>query len=234
MVGANSTAALITEGVLRAAVSEERFVRVKNSSLFPENAFRPDRAVTDHDKHYFSGLPPGFWLEHGLSDADLKSFMAPKHEEVTKNKIKIYFFGYYKFWDPQENFYYCTKTTGFTANPERTEGTYSKYASLDDLCDGFHYYLSFIKFGIGRATSDTAHEIRDDKITREEGTALVKKYDGEFPKKYFHEFLEYCSITEKEFYEVIDSWRSDHLWAQVNGGWELKKPVWKPDLQFVS
>jgi carbamoyltransferase len=38
MVGANSTAALMTEGVLRSAVSEERFVRVKNSSLFPENA----------------------------------------------------------------------------------------------------------------------------------------------------------------------------------------------------
>ena len=191
-----------------------------------KNAFRPDRAVKDHDKHYFSGLPPEFWLEHGLSEADLKSFMAPKYEEITKNKTKIHFFGYYKLWDPQENFYYCTKNTGFTANPERTEGTYSKYASLDDRCDGFHYYLSFIKFGIGRATSDTAHEIRDGKITREEGIALVKKYDGEFPKKYFHEFLEYCSITEKEFNEVIDSWRSDHLWVNEEGEWKLRHAVW--------
>ena len=87
-----------------------------------ENAFRPDRTVENHDKHYFSGLPPEFWLEHGLSDADLKSFMAPKYKEITKNKTKIHFFGYYKLWDPQENFYYCTKNTGFTANPERTEG----------------------------------------------------------------------------------------------------------------
>ena len=53
-------------------------------------------------------------------------------------------------------------------NPYRTEGTYSKYASLDDKLDGFHYYLMFIKFGIGRATSDSAHEVRDKKISREE------------------------------------------------------------------
>ena len=33
---------------------------------------------------------------------------------------------------------------------ERNEGTFSKYASLDDQFDGFHFYLAFIKFGIGR------------------------------------------------------------------------------------
>ena len=74
---------------------------------------------------------------------------------------------------PQENFYYCKKNTGFQVNEDRTEGTYSKYASLDDKLDGFHYYLMFIKFGIGRATSDAAHEVRDGKITR--GSSLFSK-----------------------------------------------------------
>jgi hypothetical protein len=157
--------------------------------------------------------------------------MPPKYEEIMDNNTKIHFFGYYKFWDPQENFYYSIKNTGFTTNPERTEGTYSKYASLDDCWDGFHYYLGFIKFAIGRATSDTAHEIRDGKITREEGIALVKRYDGEFPKKYFHEFLEYCSIAENEFNEVVDSWRSDHLWEQKDGVWQLKQPIWNSEPQ---
>ena len=63
-----------------------------------------------------------------------------------------------------------------------TEGTYSKYASLDDKLDGFHYYLAYIKFGIGRATADAAHEVRDGHIDRDEAVALVKKFDGEFPK----------------------------------------------------
>ena len=187
-----------------------------------KNAFRPDREIADHDKHYFSGLPPEFWVEHGVSLADLKPFAAPPFEQIVRNETKIHFLGYYKAWDPQENFYYCTEHTGFTPNTERSEGTYSKYASLDDRIDGYHYYLSYIKFGIGRTTSDAAHEIRDGKITREEGIALVKRYDAEFPRRYFEDFLEYCSITEEAFTAVIDSWRSDHLWEKRDGCWQLK------------
>lgn len=191
-----------------------------------KNAFRPTRDIQDHDKHYFSGLPPEFWAQHGVSLADLHPFMAPSYEDTTKNKTEIHFLGYYKFWDPQENYYYCREHTGFTPNTERSEGTYSKYASLDDQIDGFHYYLSYIKFGIGRTTSDAAHEIRDGKITREEGVALVKRYDHEFPRKYYKEFLEYCSITDAEVSEVIDSWRSDHIWRQQDGEWKLRHAVW--------
>jgi N-acetyl sugar amidotransferase len=192
-----------------------------------KNAFRPTREITDHDKHYFSGLPPEFWTEHGISAADLKPFMAPPFEALKSNGTEIHFFGYYKFWDPQENFYYCREHTGFQPNSEHSEGTYSKYASLDDRIDGFHYYLAYIKFGIGRTTSDAAHEIRDNKITREEGVALVRRYDGEFPQKYYHEFLDYCGITDDEFHAVIDAWRSDHLWRKVGNGWELKRPIWQ-------
>lgn len=191
-----------------------------------KNAFRPDRDIQDHDKHYFSGLPPEFWVEHGVSREDLLPFAAPRYEDIVNNKTQIHFFGYYKFWDPQENYYYCKEHTGFSPNTERSEGTYSKYASLDDQIDGFHYYLSYIKFGIGRTTSDSAHEIRDNKITREEGVALVKRYDHEFPRKYYKEFLEFCSITEEQLHVVIDSWRSEHIWEKSNGQWRLRHAVW--------
>ncbi len=192
-----------------------------------KNAHKPNRDIADHDKHYFSGLAPEFWESHGLSKADLMPFMAPKFEDIQKNKTAIHFLGYYKFWDPQENFYYCQQNTGFMPNTERSEGTYSKYASLDDKIDGYHYYLGFIKFGIGRSTSDSAHEVRDSKITREEAIQLVKKYDGEFPKKHLKDFLEYCQITEEQFTAVIDSWRSPHIWKQVEGQWKLTKPIWE-------
>jgi N-acetyl sugar amidotransferase len=192
-----------------------------------KNANRPDRDIADHDSHYFSGLPPEFWVEKGINLSDLYPFRAPRHEEIIKNNTEIHFLSYYKFWDPQENYYYCHENTGFIANTERSEGTYSKYASLDDEIDGFHYYLSYIKFGIGRATSDAAHEIRDGKITREEGVALVKRFDHERPKKYFQEFLEYCSTTEDEVEAVIDSWRSDHLWYRDGDEWKLRHTVWQ-------
>ncbi len=191
-----------------------------------KNAMKPTRDISDHDLHYFSGLPPEFWINQGIELRDLFPFRAPVFQKILNNNTEIHFMSYYKSWDPQENYYYCHENTGFTANSERTEGTYSKYASLDDQIDGFHYYLGFIKFGIGRATSDSAHEIRDMKITREEGIALVKKFDGEKPKKYLSEFLEYCEISETELNDIIDSWRSDHIWENVNGEWQLRNPIW--------
>lgn len=192
-----------------------------------KNAYIPTRTIKDYNKHYFSGVSPEFWEKYNIFQKDLYPFKGPDENKVIKNKIEMHFLGYYKFWDPQENFYYAKKNCNFSVNDERTEGTYSKYASLDDKLDGFHYYLAFIKFGIGRATSDSAHEVRDEKITRDEGIALVKKYDSEFPKKYYELFLEYCDINEEEFIEIIDSWRSDHIWVKKNNQWVLRKPIWE-------
>ena len=177
-----------------------------------KNAHRPTREIADHDAHYFSGKGPEFWEAHGVTAAEIKPFGAPIHREVVYNQTEIHFFGYYKKWDQQENFYFCAENTGFTPNPERTEGTYSKYASLDDKLDGLHYHLAYIKFGIGRATSDTAHEIRDGKITREEGVALVHKFDHEFPEKHFAEACDYMGLSQQEAMEIIERWRNPEAW----------------------
>ena len=85
----------------------------------------------------------------------------------------------------------------------------------------------FIKFGQGRATSDAAHEIRDGHLTRDEGVSLVRKFDGEFPKLYFQDFLNYINISQEKFYEIIDKNRSPHLWKKNNltNKWELLHQV---------
>ena len=191
------------------------------------NAFKPTRNYkTDHVKHYFSSLPPEDLVGYGISKNDLLPYMAPSESVMDKLGLELHFYGYYKLWTPQENYYYCVENTGFSPNPIRSEGTYSKYASLDDQLDGFHYYLAYIKFGMGRCTSDTAHEIRDGHLTRDEGVALVKRYDGEFPEKYFNTFLDYCQITEEYFWNVVDSWRSPHLWSKnYENEWVLRHTV---------
>ena len=96
------------------------------------------------------------------------------------------------------------------------------------MFDGFHYYLAYIKFGIGRTTSDSSHEIRDGKINREEGISLVKRYDSEFPKRYFDDFLEYIDIDENDFWKTIDALRSPHLWF-----YDDEKKIWKLRKEIV-
>ena len=75
--------------------------------------------------------------------------------------------------------------------------------------------------------SDAAQEIRNGKITREEGEALVRRYDQEFPQKYFKNFLEYIGISEEQFFETVDNFRSPHLWERTSDGWRLKHTVWQ-------
>lgn len=179
---------------------------------------RAKRDTTDHDSQYFSGKTPEFWEAYGVKAQELEIFQGPISSGFAP---EIHFFGYYKRWDPQENFYYCSENVGFTPNPERTEGTYSKYASLDDRLDGLHYYLGYIKFGIGRCTSDAAHEIRDGKITREEGVALVHKFDAEFPQRHFKEACDYMGLTQTEAQQIIAKWRSPEVWD----GYQLRARV---------
>ncbi|NVK33488.1 MAG: N-acetyl sugar amidotransferase [Rhodobacteraceae bacterium] len=163
--------------------------------------------------------------EHGFVQADFAPYVPPKKEVLDQAKVEVHYLGYYLKWDPQECYYYAVENTGFQANPERTEGTYSKYSSIDDRVDPFHYFTTLIKFGLGRASYDAAQEIRNGKITREEGVNLVQKFDQEFPAKYFEEFLEYIDISEAEFFETIDKFRSPHLWHQKDGVWALRHTV---------
>jgi len=174
-----------------------------------------------------------------LEDQDLLPYLPANPNEIEEKKIEVHYLGYYLKWHPQSCYYYAVEHGGFEASPERTPGTYSKYNSIDDRIDDFHYHTTGIKFGIGRASYDAAQEIRSGDITRDEGIALVKRFDHEFPERFADEIFNYLSIHEKEFPEaskmfeqpiltreyytnLTDSFRSPHLWKWEDGVWKLR------------
>jgi hypothetical protein len=96
---------------------------------------------------------------------------------------------------------------------------------------------------MGRATYDSAQEIRNGEINRSEAISLVKKYDGEYPRRFENEILNYLSISEKRFplaskkfetgiinsqyfQELADNFRSPHMWKYTNGQWSLRKTIY--------
>ena len=156
---------------------------------------------------------------------DFSAYIPPKENEILDNEIKVTYLGYFERWDPQECYYYAVDNTGFRPSYERSIGTYSRYTEIDDKVVPFHFYMTYIKFGIGRASYDAAQEIRNGKINRQEGVELVKQFDGEFPSRYMTDFCDYIGITPKEFHEIIDSFRSPHLWVYQNNKWQLRHTV---------
>lgn len=198
---------------------EENFKPTMDPKYFKENAKLSDI--------YLGGVSAEQLMkDYGVKHSELLPYLPPDSAKLEKVGTTVHYLGYYLKWDPQECYYYAAEHTGFSANTERTEGSYSKYSSIDDRIDPLHYYTTYIKFGIGRSTYDAAQEIRNDKITREEGVGLVKRYDAEFPQKYFKEILEYLGITEEEFWTHINKARSPHLWKLEDGEWKLRHAVW--------
>lgn len=163
--------------------------------------------------------------ETNFKENDFHPYIPIKKDSIKNKNIKVFYLGYFHKWDPQEMYYYASEHTGYKANPERTEGTYARYTSIDDKVDNFHYYTTYIKFGVGRTTYDAAQEVRNEKITRSEAIELVKKFDHEFPNKYFEEFLEYINIKKDLFFETVDQFRSPHLWEKKGGEWVLKQKI---------
>ncbi len=180
------------------------------------------------DETYLAGVRIRELVEnHNIRLADLLSFLPIREEELKGKNINVHYLGYYLKWTPQESYYYAVENTGFKARPFRTQGTYSKYNSIDDKIDDLHYFTTYIKFGIGRASYDASQEIRNNHLTREEGVALVKKFDGEFPDRYFGDVMEYIGMDPDHFIELADKNRSPHLWGKdQNGEWRLRHTVW--------
>jgi len=199
---------------------------------------------TSFEDMILSGVPVKELIEEfGIDKSELQPYMPVDQNIIHENEIEVRYFGYYKKWHPQGAYYYAVENSNFSAAPERTVGTYSKYSSIDDKIDDFHYYTTGIKFGRGRATEDAAQEIRSGEITREEGVALVKKFDLEWPERFAGEVFDYLSIPEKEFpiaskqfeqpimdrkyfTNLTDSFRSSHLWKWDGKAWQLRSTVW--------
>ena len=195
-----------------------------NSSSLRSKSYH---SIKDLSKVWLGGVSvQELYSKYNLTENDIKIYLPLSHDELEKSNIEVRYLGYYLKWTPQEAYYYSVEHAGFQANPVRTEGTYSKYNSLDDRIDGFHYYTTYIKFGLGRATYDASQEIRNKHITREEGIALVRRFDGEFPEKYFNEIMDYIGMDPEYFHELCDKFRSPHLWKKENGEWKLRHPIY--------
>ena len=193
---------------------------------------------------YLSGVSLQDLMEsYGVESAALNPYLPADPQRLHEAETEVHYLGYYLRWHPQSCYYYAREHGGFQPSPERTPGTYSKYTSIDDKIDDFHFYTTFIKFGIGRASYEAAQEIRSGDIDRDEGVALVRRYDGEFPARFAEEIFRYLSVTETEFPDasklfepptmdreyfdhLCDRFRSPHLWRYDNGSWSLRHTVW--------
>ena len=201
-------------------------------------------SAQSEDNILLSGVPISELLgRYGIECYELQQYLPADPTTLENAGVEVHYLGYYMKWHPQSAYYYAVEHGGFQPSPERTPGTYSKYNSIDDKIDDLHYWTTYIKFGLGRATYDASQEIRSGDITREEGVALVHRFDGEWPERFQDELMSYLSVdprlgektlrnfknpvmTVDSFMDLADKFRSQHLWRLTNSGWELRQVVY--------
>lgn len=155
---------------------------------------------------------------NGLTEKDLTPYFYPSDQEMQELGITSIFLGHYFFWDARKQLE-IVKQHGFSVKEDGpVEGTYTNYENLDEKMHGLHDYLKFVKYGFGRATDHACIDIRNNRLTREEGLSLVKKYDGKYPHLAVNDFIEYSGLSKAEIDEVIDSYTNTVLFKQDDEG----------------
>jgi N-acetyl sugar amidotransferase len=183
------------------------------------------RDLTEVIEHQI-GDDPSNWLDSDVTENDLKAYKYPDSEIIESSGLKCYYFSYFTKWDMFDNYNYIKDKIDFRLDAEnRSTGTFTNFDSLDDKIDDLYYYMQYIKFGFGRCIRDASRFIQNGHLTRENALDLVKKFDGEFPKRNYDSFLNYLSLSDVEFKEIVDKHRNPEVWRKMNDkSWKLIHP----------
>ena len=170
-----------------------------------------DREWNEKNGGYFlDKIKPKDMTKYGFKTKELIPYIYPSDDDIRRIGVTGVFLGSYIKWDLFKQLDFV-KELGFSENDELKEGTYDKWENLDVYFTVFHDYFKFLKYGFGRTTDHASIEIRYERITREQGIELVKKYEGKIPRKYLDKFLKSADISEQEFHDICDKFTNKEI-----------------------
>ena len=105
-------------------------------------------------------------------------------------------------------------------------GRYRRYSGLDSDLVVANQMIKYLKFGFGFATDEACYDIREGRLSREDAVWYVREYDGKCGPKYIQLACDYLSITEKEFWSVVDRFVNRDLFEKDSkGNWHPRFTV---------
>lgn len=161
-------------------VDEKRFNRVMNLG------------ITADDMYEF--------LNGRVARRDLIPFEYPKRADLKRLGCKSICLGNYIKWDTRKQVDIIKRELGWEGHP--VEGSPIDYEKMECQFQGIRDYCKYIKRGYGRTNHLACIDIRNGRLTREEGMALAEAYDGKRPAS-LDLFLEYLDLSEEEFVRIL-------------------------------
>jgi N-acetyl sugar amidotransferase len=143
---------------------------------------------------------------------------------IDEGRPRTVFLSQFFYWDSEANLE-TARRFGFRTLDRPGEGTYRNYVGIDEKINRLHQYLKVLKFGYGRATDHACEDIRNGRLTREQGEKLVREHDLEpLSRPLANELAEHMGMTPKEFDDTLERYRNQEIWTRdAAGGWSIAR-----------
>jgi N-acetyl sugar amidotransferase len=119
------------------------------------------------------------------------------------NQILKCHWSFFENWDEDKHLKIAKKYMGLKYDKKKQENAINNHSHTDQKMFALHMYLAYLKFGFGRATTDTSIAIRENKLQRKKALEIVKKYDHIFPAKFLKEYCNYFEMSKSIFFKTI-------------------------------
>jgi N-acetyl sugar amidotransferase len=180
--------------------------------------FRREHLLRGYDWYDFVG-------EEGLSERDLLWAKYPDDKDIERVGVRGIYISNYFGWNQHEQTNLVVEKFGFEFNPEPMDRTYSRDSNLNNIHDGLHDYMKFVKFGYGRVHDHASRDIRNGILSRDQAIELVRQYEAVVPGD-LTRWLSYVGMTRTEFETIADSFRDPRVWVKNEYGQWIKDNVW--------
>ena len=176
-------------------------------------------------EHDMRGLEAEDLIGHnGITRHDIAPYIYPTDEELEKTEVRGVYLSNFISWDAKVQGELMMDTWGFSGITYERDRSFNLYGKIEDHANDVHDYMKYLKFGYGRATDDASMEIRHGRMTREEGIAMVQRYDANEPRSLEH-YCRFLGITKEQFYDMVEPMRDPQIWEKKNGKWQVKDSV---------
>lgn len=196
---------LIIQGenaALTLGVSEDMNTDWDASTIYKTNTIAGATA-----REHYPEVPPEF----------LKLYTFP---DLTGWDGKAIWLNYFvKEWSPFHNarFAMARGLRVRTDDPDYYGSTHP-WTCLDSPFHSVSQLHKYYKYGFGYTTDSVCYDIREGLRSREQGFALIRKYDGKCSRELILRFCEFIGITEKEHWETVAKFKKYDPWNR----WEMQ------------
>jgi N-acetyl sugar amidotransferase len=143
-------------------------------------------------------------LSGDFDERDLAPFTYPPMRDLRRVGVRSVCLGSYVPWDVKRQSGIIAETLGWEGDEVENVPPGYSYEKIECHVQGVRDYLKYIKRGYTRPTHLASIDIRNGRLDRAEGLAMVEEHEGARPPS-LDLFLDYVGLTEDEFMEIARS-----------------------------